>query len=268
MLRGGSCRSDGTHCCAGAGPYGPASLGRRPGDRRWAAAKDANQDQQRVCCYRSGRCPSFPCRASFAACCPRRTDPSRVCCRVCLVAPAPSNIIGAPQRVCFACSLGGWRGCRFCSASDALHGGGQTDAEGVVPDASTDGHDQRSARREQLAQKVCGLEHRPPIYLCTVCEASWCMSCTSLGTCKWAGSNGGTLAMSAALAIRRVPVRQILPLKRGCNAAGSQVGGHSVRRERPWEGATARESTLTCLQRSHPQPRLQPGVPTRVSFSL
>ena len=163
------CRSDGTHCCAGAGPYGPASLGRRPGDRRWAAAKDASQDQQRVCCYRSGRCPSFPCRASFAACCPRRTDPSRVCCRVCLVAPAPSNIIGAPQRVCFACSLGGWRGCRFCSASDALHGGGQTDAEGVVPDASTDGHDQRSARREQLAQKVCGLNTvRPSIYVLCV----------------------------------------------------------------------------------------------------
>jgi len=53
---------------------------------------------------------------------------------------------------------------------------------------------------------------------------------------QWHTCNPSTQSntSSATLAIRRVPVRQILPLKRGWNAAGSQVGGHSVRREWAW----------------------------------
>lgn len=169
LCRGGSLRP----CVVGAAPWGQ-TLGSGKGRKSRSAARVLLSLRW---------VPELSVSSKLYRSLSRRMDPSRVCRRVCLVPPRPS------QRVCFACSLGGCL-CRLCSASDALHGGGQTDAEGVGPDASTDGHDQRSARREQLAQKVCGLAHRPPLYLCTVFEASWCMGCTCLGTCKWARCNG------------------------------------------------------------------------------
>ena len=68
--------------------------------------------------------------------------------------PAWPLAVFAPctSRVSFACSPEGGL-CRRDSASDALHGGGQPDVE-VGEESPTDRHHERSARREQLAQKV------------------------------------------------------------------------------------------------------------------